>query len=132
MTEEDLLASYRENFSRRGEATPSAPLEYHLHHLARYWSRLSGFSRLTPGPHDSLADGGLGMAIGIGNRFADELIDSNSPVHASWATYMELATMVLRSRPLALADIESASAAFDQCLSRVGYNPWTDPPIAPR
>ncbi len=40
-----MIPRYEKNFAERGGITPSDPLEFHLYHLARYWSRLVGFCR---------------------------------------------------------------------------------------
>lgn len=122
-TEEEFASSYRQMFAERGGTTSSDSLEFHLYHLARYWSRLVGFCRLKPGPPEFWADGSMGIAIRIANRFTDPLVDSASPLIASWNSYKQLAEKVLH-RHVLLDDVEAASDAFDRFLAETGYSPW--------
>ena len=121
--EEVLVTNYKRMFLERGDVTPADPLEFHLHHLVTYWSRLVGFCRLHPDHPETCVDGDLGACVKVGSDFADAIIDSASPIFESWSVYKQLADAVLHCRPVSLNDVESASTAFDQCLSAINYKP---------
>ena len=124
-----LIPNYAEMFEERGRfTTPSDPLEFHLHHLARYWSRLVGFCKQTPSKPEGWIDGDLGACVAVGTEFADKLIEPNSPLFRLWQEYRTQTQAVLYVRPVSLEQVESASRAFDVCLAEIKYDPW---PIRP-
>jgi hypothetical protein len=73
-TARDIIPRYEELFAGRGGVTPSDPLEFHLYHLARYWSRLVAFCRQAPSRPESRIDSELGACVLISSKFAHELI----------------------------------------------------------
>ncbi|RYD42225.1 MAG: hypothetical protein EOP85_11510 [Verrucomicrobiaceae bacterium] len=111
-------------FDRRGEVTPSDPLEFHLYHLARYWSRIVGFIRQYPGDPERWMDGNGGQAIRIANGFTESAINPASKVLNEWQIYKVASDATFHKRPLSGDDIEKASAAFERFLVAAGYNPW--------
>lgn len=127
-TEQELAISYETMFAERGEFTPSDPLEFHLYHLARYWSRLVGFCRIMPGSPEIFADGAMGITIRVANRFMDPLVGAFPALVASWNSYNQLSERVLQRRVVLLNDVEAASEAFDRLLATASYDPWFDSP----
>ena len=128
---EKLAADYEKMFSERGDVTPMNPLEFHLYHLARYWSRLTGFARMTPDNLSAMIEGDLGACIKVGTGFADQVVKQDSPIFVPWATYLEGATGILDGRSVSLEDIEHTSLAFDRCLSAADYDPWANKTVVP-
>src|SRR5436190_1184935 len=124
----ELTPGYAKMFAEGGGVSPADPLEFHLYHLARYWSRLVGFCRQTPSNCDHWIETGLGAYVQIGSDFADKLVNITSPVHANWKAYWSQMQAVLYQRPVTLAQIEATSQAFEACLRDFSYDPWTDSP----
>ena len=93
--EEQLIPNYKKMFLERGGVTPADPLEFHLNHLATYWSRLVGFCRLHPDHPEACVDGDLGACVKVGSDFADATIDPASPIFDCWCVYKQLADTVL-------------------------------------
>jgi hypothetical protein len=118
-----MVPRYEELFAGRGKVTPTDPLEFHLHHLARYWSRLIGFCRQTLKP-ESCIDGDLGACVQVGSEFAHKLITPDSPIYKLWQDYWVQTQSVLHKRPVTIDAVEAASRAFDACVAELKYNPW--------
>jgi len=119
-----MIPRYEQVFAERGGVTPSDPLKFHLHHLARYWSRLVGFCRQVPSKPETAIDTDLGACVAVGSEFTGKLIGPNMPVHRLWQEYWKRAQAVLHDRPVTLEDVEAASRSFDDCLSELKYDPW--------
>ena len=119
-----MVPAYEKLFAERGEITPSDPLEFHLYHLARYWSRLIGFCRQDPSKPAAFIDTDLGACVQVGSEFADKLIDPSSPIHEHWQHYWKRTQAMLKERPVTMEDVEAASRAFEDCLARLRYDPW--------
>jgi hypothetical protein len=120
----DMVLRYEELFSGRGGVTPTDPLEFHLYHLARYWSRLIGFCRQTPSKPEGWIDGDLGACVQVGSEFAHKLITPDSPIYKLWQDYWQQTQLVLRKRPVSIDAVEAASRAFDACVGELKYDPW--------
>ena len=118
------IPRYEKMFAERGDVTPSDPLEFHLFHLARYWSRLVGFSRQTPSKPEGWIDGDMGACIEVGSEFAHRLIGPSSPIRDQWQEYWRRKQAILHERPVTLVDVELASQSFDRCLVALNYDPW--------
>ena len=118
-----MIPGYEAMFARRGDITPSDPLQFHLFHLARYWSRSIAFSRKISQPERCI-EGDLGACIQVGSEFAHKLIDSNSPIYARWQDYWAQAQAVLHRRPVTMAAVEAASQSFNDCIAELKYDPW--------
>lgn len=125
---EKMTPSYLEMFAERGGVTPTEPLEFHLFHLARYWSRLIGFCRQTPDTPEGWINGDLGACVALGTRLAGQLIDSGSPIRNEWDEYFRQSNSILYQRPVSLDGVELACVLFDQCLSALQYDPWANKP----
>ncbi|RYD24447.1 MAG: hypothetical protein EOP88_00125 [Verrucomicrobiaceae bacterium] len=128
MTEEEFVSSYEQIFEERGGVTPSDPLEFHLYHLAEYWGRLVGFSRVWPDSPGAFVKGGPGDGIRVANRFAAGVIEDSPAISEAWQTYVRLADVVLNEPTVSVIDVEAASEALDRCraiLKAAG-------PVAPR
>lgn len=80
----ELTRAYEESFAERGNITPGDPLEFHLYHLARYWSRLVGFCRHDPSSAESLVESDLGACVQLGSEFANAQIDPNCSIYKQW------------------------------------------------
>ncbi|HEV2437978.1 MAG TPA: hypothetical protein VG077_18440 [Verrucomicrobiae bacterium] len=119
-----MTSNYEKLFAERGGITPSDPLQFHLYHLARYWSRLVGFCRQTPSKPESWIDGDLGACVQVGSEFADKLIGSASPIYSRWQNYWTQTQTVLHHRPVTIDAVEAASQAFDACVADLKYDPW--------
>ena len=119
-----MISGYEKMFSERGGITPSDPLQFHLFHLARYWSRLVGFCRQGPSKPEIFIDGDLGACVQVGSEFANKLIESDSPIYARWQEYWVQTEAVLYKRPVTIEAVEAASKTFDACLEALKYNPW--------
>jgi hypothetical protein len=120
-----LMPKYKEMFAERGGVTPSDPLEFHLNHLARYWSRLVGFCRQNPSRPEGFIESDLGSCIAVGSEFANELIGPTSPIHGRWQEYWKRTQAILHDRPVTIEDVEVASRIFDDCLAELKYDPWS-------
>ena len=123
-----IVPKYEENFSDRGGVTPTEPIEYHLYHLACYWSRILGFIRRTPGNSESLIEGNFGACIEVGNHFLAKSITPSSDMYRQWVTYSEMASVILYKRPVHDEDIELTFERFNECLAAVDYDPWANSP----
>ena len=119
-----MIPGYEGMFRERSGITPSDPLEFHLFHLARYWSRLVGFSKQVPEKPETAIDTDLGACVAVGSEFAHKMIEPSLPIYECWQHYWRLAQMVLHERPVTLEQIEAASRAFNDCLSVLKYDPW--------
>ena len=122
----DMIPRYEKLFAERGGITPSDPLEFHLHHLARYWSRLLGFCRQYPSKPAEYIDGDLGACVQVGSEFAHKLIMADSPVYGRWQEYWTQTQSVLHKRPVSIDSVESAHRAFEACLGELKYDPWAN------
>jgi hypothetical protein len=118
------IPRYEKMFAERGGITPSDPLEFHLFHLARYWSRLVGFCRQKPSKPEDCIDSDLGACVVVGSDSAQKLIGPSSPIHEQWQEYWRRAQAILHERPVTLVDVELASQSFDRCLVALNYDPW--------
>ena len=123
-----LTSDYLQHFAERGGITPTDPLEFHFYHLARYWSRLTGFCRQASDTPEGWIESDLGACVEVGTKFANESIDANSPNFKEWKSYMEKVNGILHSRPVSLQDVENASLSFENFLSAINYDPWADSP----
>jgi hypothetical protein len=119
-----MVPGYEEMFAARGGVTPTDPLEFHLHHLARYWSRLVGFCRQIPSNPASCIDTDLGACVQVGSEFANKLIGPDSQIYALWQDYRAQTQDVLHRRPVTIEAVEAASQAYNACLNSLGYDPW--------
>lgn len=115
---------YEELYMDRGDITPSDPLEFHLYHLARYWSRLVGFCEQDRQDPGGFIDSNLGACVAIASKFAQEMIAPTCPMYAQWQDYWRLTRRVLHERPVTMEDVEAARRAFEGCLTELNYDPW--------
>jgi hypothetical protein len=120
-----MIPGYEEMFAERGRITPSDPLQFHLYHLARYWSRLVGFCRQDPSKPAAFIETDLGACVQVGSEFAHKLVGPDSPIFRLWQDYWRQAQGVLYERPVTIEAVESAARAFDECLSELKYDPWS-------
>ena len=104
-----MISSYEKIFAERGGITPSDPLEFHLYHLERYWSRLVGFCRQDPSKADCFVDSDLGACVEVGSEFAHKLIGPSSPIHERWQEYWRRTQAILHKRPVTIKNVEAAS-----------------------
>ncbi len=121
-----LTANYEKGFAERGGITPSDPLEFHLYHLARYWSRLTGFCRQEPSGTASFVDTDLGVCVEVGSEFAHKLIRQDSPIYSQWQNYWKQTQTMLHDRPATIEAVEAASRAFEASLVALKYDPWAE------
>jgi len=112
-----MIPGYEQMFAERGGITPSDPLEFHLYHLARYWSRLVGFCQQDPAKPASFINGDLGACVQVGSEFAHQLTGPNSPIYDQWQAYWMQTKAVLYYRPVTIEAVEAASKFFDECLA---------------
>jgi hypothetical protein len=119
-----LIPRYEKLFAERGGSTPADPLEFHLFHLARYWSRLVGFCRQAPSKPEAFIDTDLGVCVAVGTEFTHKLIEPSSPIYELWQNYWKRTQAMLHSRPVTIEDVEAASRTFDECLAELKYDPW--------
>ncbi|MGC3971404.1 MAG: hypothetical protein QM775_29915 [Pirellulales bacterium] len=120
----EIIPRYEEMFAGRGGVTPDDPLEFHLYHLARYWSRLVGFCRQDPSRPAAFIDGDLGACVQVGSEFAQKLIESGSPIYERWQNHWTQTQAILHRRPVTMEAVEAASHAFDACIADLKYDPW--------
>jgi hypothetical protein len=130
---DNLRQNYAKNFAVRGTITPSDPLEFHLYHLARFWSRLLGFCRHSSPSIQSCIDGDLGICVKVGSEFTDQLIDPESPIYQTWREYIRRTNSALDGNLPTLDDLETAHHLFTECLAGLNYDPWErkSPPTKP-
>ena len=121
-----VTSNYEKSFAERGGISPSDPLAFHLYHLARYWSRLTGFCRHAPPGTASFIDADLGVCVEVGSEFTHKLIQSDSPIYSQWQKYWILTQAMLHNQPVTIEAVESASQAFDACLVELKYDPWAN------
>jgi hypothetical protein len=119
-----IIPGYEKLLAERGNITPSDPLEFHLYHLARYWSRLVGFCRQYPLKPEVCIDGDLGACVAVASEFAHKLIEPSSTIHRLWQDYWTHTQAILHDRPVTIEDVEAASRKFDECLAELRYDPW--------
>jgi len=119
-----VIRQYEVEFKDRGDVTPSDPLKFHLFHLARYWSRLVGFCQHVKDVPSSFVEGDLGACVKVGSDYANNLIDSSSPIFDLWQDYWKKTQAVLFEKPVSVEQVEEASSAFDACLTELKYDPW--------
>jgi len=117
---EELRADYQRMFEQRGGATPSDPIEYHLFHLALYWSRLVGFCRMSPAKSAGFVDNDLGVCVTIGSEYVNKTIEASQPAYRNWHDCWHRTQKVLYERPVALGDVEDAVRSFNEFLSARG------------
>ncbi len=120
------IREYEKIFADRGEYTPSDPLEFHLFHLARYWSRLVGFCRQDPSDPEHWIDGDLGACVAVGSEFTNTLIGPSSPIYILWQEYWRQTQAILYERPVTFEAVERAKLAFDACVNQLKYDPWKE------
>lgn len=125
-----MISGYQEMFAERGGVTPTDPLEFHLYHLARYWSRLVGFCRQTTSNPAGWTDGDLGACVQVGSEFAHKLIAPESPIYGLWQNYWAQTQSMLHKRPVTIDAVEAAARAFDACVIKLNYDPWAQPSAA--
>jgi len=123
-----MVPRYEEYFRNRGGVTPLDPLQFHLSHLARYWSRLIGVCRHLPTEAESCIDGDLGAWVAVGTMFVNRLVERADPVRELWDDYWRRVQAILHDRPVTLAEVETVSSAFESCLSAWDYDPWKSTP----
>lgn len=125
-----IASTYEKGYAERGNVTPEDPLEFHLYHLARYWSRLVGFCHQFSLEPDGLMQSDLGACIQVGSERAHRLIGPDSPIHDLWQEYWWHTTILLHNRPTTKELVDAAHTAFESCLTRLKYDPWkhVDPP----
>lgn len=121
-----ITSDYAVMFAERGDATPVDPLEFHLFHLARYWSRLVGFCRQTPDGVGACLNGDLGACIQVGTKHVGQLIAAESKIAEEWETYTKQVHDLFHEQRPSLESVEEASATFDRCLAGIKYNPWAN------
>jgi len=119
-----MTSNYEKLFAERGGITPSDPLQFHLYHLARYWSRLVGFCRQVPSKPETAIDTDLGACVDVGSQFVHRLIEPSSPIYGQWQDCWTRTQAVLRERPVTLEAVEAASRVFDSCAAGLKYDPW--------
>lgn len=123
-----LISNYEKMFAERSDMpgclTPTDPLEFHLFHLARYWSRLIGFCRQYPSKPNAWVDTDLGACVQIGSDYAHKLIGPDSPIYTLWQDYWKQTQKVLHERPVTIEAVEAASKAFNACITALKYDPW--------
>ena len=90
-----MIPGYEQMLKERGGITPSDPLEFHLYHLARYWSRLVGFCRQVPDKPETVIDTDLGACVAVGSDFAHNLINPDLPIFRCWQDYWSRTQAVL-------------------------------------
>ena len=122
----EMIPRYEQMFAEREQSgvTPTDPLEFHLHHLARYWSRLVGFCRQVPLKAELFIDTDLGACVAVGSEFANRLMIPGSSVYQQWREYWMEMQAVLHKRPVTIELVEEASRAFETCLAVLKYDPW--------
>ncbi|HXI54192.1 MAG TPA: hypothetical protein VNH84_21920 [Candidatus Saccharimonadales bacterium] len=120
----EMIPRYEKHFIERGGVTPTDPLEFHLYHLARYWSRLVGFCRQAPSNPAAFIDGDLGACVQVGSEFAHKLVGPDSPIYGQWQAYWAHTQTVLHRRPVGIEAVETASQAFQACVADLNYDPW--------
>ena len=123
-----MTPGYEQMFNERGGITPADPLEFHLYHLARYWSRLIGFCRLVPVQRETAIETDLGACVAVGSEFAHKLILPEMRVYRLWREYWQRTQAILHDRPVTLADVELALGVFNDCLSELKFDPWANHP----
>jgi hypothetical protein len=119
-----MIPGYEQMFAARGGVTPTDPLEFHLYHLARYWSRLVGFCRQVPLKAEMWVDTDLGACVAVGSEFAKRLIGPSSSVYEQWREYWRQTQALLHKRPVTIEAVEEVSRTFDACLATLKYDPW--------
>src|SRR5262245_37576100 len=119
-----LSSRYEQLFKERGGITPSEPLRFHLYHLSRYWIRLVGFCRRVPEKPEKAIDSDYGACVAVASEFARRVIDPSLPCYERWQDCWRQTQTVLYDRPVTLEQVEAAARAFDDCLTRLGYDPW--------
>ena len=115
---------YEEMFAGRGGVTPSDPLQFHLFHLARYWSRLVGYCTQDPSSCAAFIDSELGACVQVGSDFAHKLIGTDSPIFELWQEYWAHTQSVLHTRPVTWEAVDRTSGILETCLAELGYDPW--------
>jgi hypothetical protein len=119
-----LTTNYEKQFAERGGILPSDPLEFHLYHLALYWSRLTGFCRHAPSETAAFIDTDLGVCVEVGSEFTHKLIGPDSLIYSRWQNYWKQTQAMLHNRQVTIEAVESASKEFDACLAELKYDPW--------
>ena len=123
-----LIPKYQKLFAQRGGITPTDPLEFHLYHLVRYWSRLVGFCRQDPSRTEGLIKTDLGACIEVGTQLAHELVKPESLIYSRWQNYWTQTQSVLHKRPVSIESVEATSRIFDECVSELKFDAWTGKP----
>jgi hypothetical protein len=121
---EIVRQNYAKHFAERGTFPSPDPLEFHLYHLACYWSRLLGFCRLPSTGIQAYIDGSLGACVKVGSEFADQLIGPESPIYEIWREYFRRTNSALNGSMPTLDDLETAHQLFTECLAGLNYDPW--------
>ena len=120
-----MIPGYEKMFAERGSNTPFDSVEFHLYHLARYWSRLVGFCRQDPSKLEAYISTDLGACVQVGSEFAHKLIEPSCPIYERWQKCWKQTQAILHERPVTIEDVEAASRTFDECLAELGYDPWS-------
>lgn len=120
----EMIPDYQRMFDERGGVVPVEPLKFHLYHIALYWRRLIGFCKEYPKPEGWIY-GDLGACIQVGSIFAHKLISPDSPIYDLWQEYWAQTQALFHERPVTMEAIEAASKVFDDCLKKIGYNPFS-------
>lgn len=119
-----MIPRYEQMVLERGSITPLDPLEFHLYHLARYWSRLVGFCKEDPSKPAAFIDTDLGACVQVGSEFAHGLIGIDSQIYGRWQEYWTQTQKVLHERPVNIEAVEAAAHIFHACLAELKYDPW--------
>jgi|GEM_PF-4556464 len=121
---EEMISRYKEIMATPSDVTPSDPLEFHLFHLVRYWSRLTGFCSHSSMEPKSLIDSDLGLCVKVASDFAHRLIDPDSSIYELWQKYRLLEQVVMDESRLSIEQVEAAASAYEACLEKLDYDPW--------
>ena len=100
--------------------------EFHLFHLARYWSRIVGFAEVVGDGCDSLVEGDSGSLVRMATDQAGRVLREADLIPNLWTEYVDQLETMLTLRPVSVKVIERASDEFDKCLEAIGYDPWLD------
>jgi hypothetical protein len=119
-----VRSQYDQNFRTRSDTSPTEPLEYHLYHLALYWSRLMGFCGSHPSDAAHWVDSDLGACVAVGTDVVSGTLGSLHPHRAGWSSYLALIHVVLNQSQVSFKEVEAASNAFSRFLELLGFVSW--------
>ena len=120
----EIRSQYEQNFSVRDDAALVEPLEYHLYHLALYWSRSIGFCDLDRLDASGWVNSDLGACVAVGTEIVSEIIDAQPPCFEAWESYRTLTDAMLRNETRSIENVKAASKAFAHFLDLMGYVSW--------